>query len=183
MLHDLVARRWIALLGMKPHPEGGWYAETYRATETVPADALPPRYGAARAHATAILYLLAEGAIGALHRVQSDEVWHHYAGDSVEMLQLRPDGSVLRSLLGPDIVNGELPQVVVPARTWQGVRIVPLGRRSLLGCTVAPGFDFADFELARAEDLIARWPDLGDEIGLLSRPAAVRPVVRRAPDG
>lgn len=168
MTHDLVARRWIDLLGLHPHPEGGWYVETWRASESCSDDTLPARYDGSRSCGTAIYYLLAEGVFGALHRLQSDEVWHHYSGDPVEMLQLRPDGSVLRVLLGPDVANGEQPQVVVPKGTWQGVRIVPLGRRSLLGCTVAPGFDFADFEMARRDDLVERWPDLSDEIASLT---------------
>ena len=167
-------RRWIALLGLQPHPEGGWYRETWRAAESVSAHALPDRYGGPRAHGTAIYYLLAEGTISLLHRVQSDELWHFYAGNSVEMLQLRPDGSVLRSLLGPDITNGEQPQVVVPRGTWQGARLCPLGRRALLGCTVSPGFDFADFQLADADALIPRWPDLEDEIRALTDPTRVR---------
>ncbi len=168
MSHDLVARRWIALLGLAPHPEGGWYSETWRADEVVPATALPARYDGDRALGTAVLYLLAEGAFSALHRVQSDEVWHHYAGDTVELLQLRPDGSVLRVLLGPDVLHGERPQAVVPRGSWQGARIVPLGRRALLGCTVSPGFDFADFEVTAPEPLLQRWPDLEDEIRSLA---------------
>lgn len=160
------------MLNLRPHPEGGWFAETWRSEECCAADALPERYEGERAHGTAIYYLLAEGAFSALHRIHTDEVWHHYAGDSVEMLQLRPDGSALRLLLGPDVAHGERPQVVVPRGTWQGVRIVPLGRRSLLGCTVAPGFQFDDFELGDRQALIDRWPDLEDEIVALTREKA-----------
>ncbi len=174
MIHDFVARTWIRMLDLRPHPEGGWFRETWRAEESVDADGLPARYGGGRSHGTAIYYLLAEGAFSAIHRIRSPEVWHHYAGDPVEMIQLSNDGSAVRLLLGPDVAHGELPQIVVPRGTWQGARIVPLGRRSLLGCSVAPGFEFEDFELGVREDLVARWPDLESEIVALTRPTADR---------
>jgi len=146
------------LLGLEPlEPEGGSFAETYRSRELLPPGARPP-HAAPRALATAIYYLLEPGTFSALHRLRSDEVFHFYLGDPVEMLRLGPgtDGHVLR--LGPDLAAGMRPQVVVPAGVWQGSRLASGGRWALLGTTMTPGFDAADFELGRREELTARWP-------------------------
>lgn len=119
----------IAELDLQPHPEGGWYRETWRE----PAS-------------TAILYLLKSGERSAWHRVDRTEVWHYYAGDPLG-LATSPDGqTAVHQVLGPDIAAGQRPQVVVPAGVWQAAR--PRGAWSLVGCTVAPAFDFAGFELA-----------------------------------
>lgn len=128
----------IAALGMKPHPEGGWYVETFR-------DA--PKGG--RGHSTAIYFLLEHGQMSAWHRVKNAaEVWHFYAGAPL-MLSVCADGKDVRSdRLGIDIAAGERPQAVVPANHWQSAE--SLGDWTLVGCTVAPGFDFAQFELSPA---------------------------------
>jgi len=148
-------KRLLALVPLEP--EGGWFAETYRARVSLPPGTVPGQ-AAARPLATAIYYLVEPAACSALHRLRADEVFHFYLGDPVEMLQLGPgaDGRVLR--LGGDLAAGERPQVVVPAGTWQGTRLVAGGRWALLGTTVTPGFDAADFELGRRADLVARWP-------------------------
>src|SRR5204863_8042381 len=136
------------------HPEGGWYRETYRSPDRLEAGALPPRFGAARALSTAIYYLLHAGERSALHRIKSDEVWHHYAGDAVTLWLLEAPGVPRAVRLGGD---GE-PQVVVPAGVWYGARVADSGAYALMGGTVAPGFDFADFELADRAALIATCP-------------------------
>lgn len=126
----------IATLAMKPHPEGGWYAETFR-------DAA----AGGRGHSTAIYFLLEEGQISAWHRVKdAAEVWHHYAGAPLVLSQRDDAGPVSEDVLGPDLSSGERPQIVVPAGMWQTAR--SLGEWTLAGCTVAPGFDFAAFEMA-----------------------------------
>ncbi len=136
------ARAIVDALGLSPHPEGGYYRETFRAPLAV-ATARGPR-----AASTAIYYLLPAGATSARHRVASDEVWHHYSGDALELAVLHPDGRRETVVLGPDVAAGERPQAVVPAGAWQSAR--PLGARfALCGCTVAPGFEFADLELGR----------------------------------
>lgn len=132
---DLSAEEAVRLLGLQPHPEGGFYRETFRA-------AAPD---GTRAASTAIYYLLRAGDVSAWHRVDADEVWHHYAGGPLE-LTLSVDGRERSSVrLGADLAAGERPQAVVPAGVWQAAR--PLAGWVLVGCTVAPAFDFAGFEL------------------------------------
>ena len=154
MTARVTAQQWIERLGLVRHPEGGWYRETYRSNERVEAVALPPRFGGARTLGTAIYYLLRAGERSALHRIKSDEVWHHYAGDAVTLWLLEGPGDARRLRLGGD---GE-PQIVVPAGAWYGARIADGGDYALMGGTVAPGFDFADFELADRVSLLDGWP-------------------------
>jgi predicted cupin superfamily sugar epimerase len=126
----------IRLLGLKPHPEGGHYLETYRDTR-----------GSGRAASTGIYYLLARGERSHWHRVDAIEVWHYYAGSALHLeIAVSDNGPVERVTLGPDIAAGERPQAVVPAHAWQAAEC--LGDWTLVGCTVAPGFEFAGFELA-----------------------------------
>lgn len=127
----------IAALGLKPHPEGGHYAETFRDE--------PPAGG--RARSTAIYYLLRRGERSDWHRIDAVEIWHYYAGDPLQLSIAGPAGADLIAL-GPDVLAGERPQAIVPARYWQSAE--PLGAWTLVGCTVAPGFEFAGFELAPA---------------------------------
>jgi predicted cupin superfamily sugar epimerase len=143
-------------LRLQPHPEGGYFRETYRATETIAANGLDRRYGGARSTSTAIYYLLEAGQRSALHRLRSDEIFHFYAGDPLTIVEIAPDGRLTETLLGADLAGGAIPQHVIPAGTWFGA--VPTGRFSLVGCTVAPGFDFADFELAETAALLRAFP-------------------------
>jgi predicted cupin superfamily sugar epimerase len=122
------AQDWIARLALMPHPEGGWYRETYRSGEHVPAAALPSRFGGARVFGTAIYYLLRAGERSALHRIKSDEVWHHYAGDDVTLWLLETPGAAREIRLG----GGGEPQAVVPAGAWYGARVVEGGAYALL---------------------------------------------------
>jgi len=152
------AQETIQKLGLHPHPEGGYYAETFRSKETV---TLPD--GRVRSAGTAIYYLLPEGSISALHRVAADEAWHHYSGASLELLTISPLGDLEHILLGHDLASGERPQHVVPAGSWQGARPVGLGF-ALVGCTVAPGFDFSDFEMPPRAALLEIFPDHRERI-------------------
>jgi predicted cupin superfamily sugar epimerase len=163
----------IRLLDLQPHPaEGGFFVETFRSDETLPATALPGRYGGPRAHGTAIYYLLKDDNVSAMHRLASDEVFHFYLGDAVEMLHLFADGNAATVVLGADLEAGERPQVVVPRGTWQGARLRPGGRFALMGTTVAPGFDFADFELGGRDALTAAYPTQSEMIAALTPAAA-----------
>ncbi len=152
-------------LDLRPHPEGGYYRETHRDELELPARAAG-RDGS-RSAATAIYYLLGPGDISAFHRIRSDEVFHFYAGDPAAMVQLR-DGAAETTVLGPNVLAGEQPQLIVPANVWQGLYLPDGGRFCLMGCTVAPGFDFADFEMGRRDDLLKAFPHCADIIRKLA---------------
>jgi uncharacterized protein len=148
------AAEWIERLALVRHPEGGWYRETYRAAERIDTAALPSRFAGPRTFSTAIYYLLAAGERSALHRIKSDEIWHHYAGDAVALWLLHASGDAHTVTLGGD---GE-PQAIVPAGVWYGARLAPGGAWALMGGTVTPGFEFADLELAQQSALVAAFP-------------------------
>ena len=135
-------------LGLTPLPrEGGFFAETYRSAESLPKEYLAGQYQEERSLATAIYFLLTRDSFSALHRLASDEIWHFYLGDPVEMLQLGDRGGHTVTL-GSDLDRGMQPQAAVLRGVWQGARLIPGGHFALLGATVFPGFEFADFELA-----------------------------------
>jgi predicted cupin superfamily sugar epimerase len=159
------------LLGLQPHPrEGGWYVRTYEAAELVGAAAFADgRYAGKRRTGTAIYYLLEEGTFSEMHRLKSDEVFHFYAGDAVEMLQLNDGGSGMTIVIGNDLARGQRPQVVVARAVWQGCRLVEGGEWALLGCTVSPGFEFEDYESGVRERLCEEWPDFAGQIKALTR--------------
>ena len=161
-----------AALGLKPHPiEGGFFRETYRSSGVVPAAVLPTGYhGAAdRSMGTAIYYLLTPGTFSEFHRLPTDEVFHLYLGGPVRMWQLFPDGQARQVILGPDILAGQEPQVVVPAGVWQGSYVEPGVDYALLGATMAPGFDYADYVSGQRSALIERYPQIAGEIRRLTR--------------
>lgn len=165
----MTAEEIIALLNLKPHPkEGGFFAETYRAEETIPQNVLPQRYTGARIFGTCIYYLLTSTTFSAMHRLQSDEIFHFFIGDHVEMLQLSPDGTGETVVLGSDLVAGMQPQVIAARGVWQGSRLVAGGKFALLGCTVAPGFDFADYEHRRRSELVRSHPQFHEKIVALT---------------
>lgn len=158
------AQSLVERLGLLPHPEGGFFRETFRSPLTV--GGLP--HGAPRVASTAIYYLLPAGSFSAFHRVRSDEVWHYYDGDPLELHTLDADGGYAIARLGPEIEQGERPQLVVRAGVLQAAR--PLGERfTLVGCTVAPGFEFADFEIPSRAALVAQFPEHRDLIVQLTR--------------
>ena len=156
----------IKTLGLEPHPERGFYRETYRATSQVHSD----RHAGERAASTAIYFLItAHEPATFLHRLVSDEVFHLYDGGPLEILRLFPDRNWDVAVLGMNLAAGERPQIVVPAGTWFGTELRAGASHCLVGCTVAPGFEFADFELADGPELEARYPEAVDRIGRMSR--------------
>ena len=159
----------MSMLNLSPHVEGGYFCETYRSNEEIPSSNLPGRYNGERCFGTAIYYMLTADSFSAMHKLRTDEVFHFYLGDPVEMLILNPDGTGRVLLLGPDILNGMQPQVVVPRDTWQGLRLLSGGNYALLGTTVAPGFEFADFITGERDELIGQYPDFRDYITSLTR--------------
>ena len=164
------AERIIEILGLTPHPtEGGYFVETYRSDETIPRGVLPARYPSDKAFSTAIYYLLEPATFSAMHRLASDEVYHFYLGDAVEMLLLHPDGSHRIVNLGTDLEAGQRPQVMVPRGVWQGSRLVPGGAYALMGTTVAPGFDYPDYEHGERAALVSHYPECATLIKELTR--------------
>jgi uncharacterized protein len=152
------------LLQLEPHPvEGGSFRQTYVSDCTVKL----PR--GVRSAGTAIYYLLELGTFSEMHLLDSDEVFHFYLGDPVEMLQLYPDGHSAVFILGPDLAAGQHVQLIVPAGVWQGTRLIGGGKLALLGCTVTPGFDYADYRNANYAELAGKWPAEAERIKKLTR--------------
>ncbi len=161
------ASYWVNAFGMQPHPEGGYFAETYRSAESIPHSSLPARFAGDRSCSTAIYFLLESHHISRWHRIQSDEVWHFYAGGPLEVFVIHPASELTVIRLGNDPEQGEVFQAVVPAGCWFGSKPAAGTAYSLVGCTVAPGFDFADFELAERDALLADYPQHRQMIELL----------------
>lgn len=151
--------------------EGGVFYRGYLSSETIPVEHLPERYQHDHPYGSGIYYLLTPDAnsFSAMHVLPTDEIYHFYLGDPVEMLQLAPDGTSRRILLGQDLMAGQEVQVVAPRNVWQGSRLVPGGKFALLGTTMAPGYINEDFVLGYRAELIARWPDQADFIRVLTR--------------
>jgi len=157
-------------LHLEQHPmEGGYFVETYRSDQQIAKDSLPSYYKGPRALATAIYYLLTPDSFSALHRLQADEIFHHYIGDPVNMLQLWPDGSGRVVMLGHDILNGMRPQVIVPKGVWQGAKLSPEGKFALLGTTMSPGFNYNDYETGSKDILVTSYPEFRDLIIALTK--------------
>jgi predicted cupin superfamily sugar epimerase len=166
----MTAEQIIKRFKMQPlRQEGGFFIETYRAAEVLKKGILPAGVSGDRNLSSVILYLLTAKTVSLMHRLKYDEMFHFYLGNPVTMLQLHPDGSSEIITLGHDIFNEQKVQVLVPKGTWQGAFIQPGGNFSLMGCSVAPGFDEADFEIGDRETLLAKYPDMRDIVSRLTR--------------
>lgn len=152
------AQHWKDKLGLESHVEGGAFKEIYRSQMVLPQTVLTDVHTGNRNASTSIYFLLEYGEFSALHKIASDELWHHYDGSVLCIYEIQPDGKLIRHLLGKDIDKGEYPQILIPAGSWFGSRVEEPGGYTLCGCTVAPGFDFADFELANKDELTALYP-------------------------
>jgi uncharacterized protein len=153
-----------ALLKLEPHPiEGGFFRRTYTCSRTIDSENGPRKIG------SAIYYLLEPGTFSELHILTSDEIFHFYLGDPVEMLQLYPDGRSEIFVLGPNLAIGQHVQLVVPAGVWQGTRLLREGEFALLGCSVTPGFDYVDYQSGKYAELVTKWPDQAERIKALTR--------------
>lgn len=173
MINRPNVRQIIDLLGLRPLPaEGGLFIQSYCSSESIPPEALPGRYPPhPKPFGTAIYYLLTNepDSFSALHRLPTDEVFHFYLGDPVETLLLFPDGSSRIFILGPDLLAGQRPQLVVPQGVWQGSRLLPGGEYALLGSTMAPGFTEDDYEGGKRDVLINLYPHEAERIRQLTR--------------
>lgn len=148
----------IEKLGLLPHPEGGFFKETYRSDEEISQNALPQYFSGARNHSSCIYFLLRSADFSAFHKINQDEIWHFYEGSTIRLVMISPEGKVTEVTIGRDIVNGEVPQFVVPKHHWFAAKVITTNSFALVGCTVAPGFDFADFVLPTREALIQLFP-------------------------
>ena len=154
----ITANKLVAQYGLLPHPEGGYYKENYRSSERISVTALPGRFKEDKCLSTAIYFLLEKGNFSAFHRIKSDECWHFYAGAGLLIYILFPDGRLEIIRLGNNSLNGEQFQAVVPASCWFASEPAEGSDFSFVGCTVAPGFDFTDFELAKKDLLSEQFP-------------------------
>ncbi len=159
---------WIKQLELEKHPEGGWFKETYRSSETIAVAGLPARFDGDRSFCTSIYFLLSGDEFSALHRIKQDELWHFYAGTGLGVHVIDKAGHYTQKKLGSDLEQGESFQHVVEAGDWFGASVAQDGF-ALVGCTVAPGFDFADFEMPGRDYLLGLHPQHSDLIKRLTR--------------
>lgn len=158
-MSDATAEYWIETLNLQEHPEGGSFGEVYRSEETIAGNALPRRYRGDRCVATSIYFLLKGGEVSRFHRLQSDETWHFYAGSSLTLHLLDPESGYHALHLGAEFEHGCRFQHTIPHGVWFGATVDATDSFTLVGCTVAPGFDFADFELATRDALLKTFAD------------------------
>lgn len=157
-------------LALLPHPEGGYYRETYRSPGLIDAKALPAEFTGNRHYSTGIYFLLTTGNFSAFHKVIQDEMWHFYLGAPIELFEIDPSGHLQRTIVGNDLSQGQQPQYLVPGGNWFASRVLPgSGEYSLAGCTVAPGFDFKDFTLVDRAQLMSDFPLHKEIIAELTR--------------
>lgn len=151
-------------LGLHPHPEGGYYKEIYRSGEIIPKETLPDRYKSDRAISTSIYYMLTGEDFSSFHRLKSDEIWHFYSGSQIILHLLDEKTGYKQIILGNNFFNGEIPQFVIEKGIYFAAEVADKSSYSLIGCTVAPGFDFEDFEFADEGILINSFPSQRDLI-------------------
>jgi len=160
----------IRILNLEKHPEeGGFFKETFRSSETLMKRDEPNEPGKKRSLNTAIYYFLTPDTCSRIHRLKTDEIFHFYLGDPVEMIQLYPDSSGKIFKIGNDIFNGFVPQILVPKKVWQGCRLITGGRFALMGTTMSPGFDYSDYEPGKREILIQQYREFKEIITYLTR--------------
>ncbi len=163
------AKYWIKKLNLEAHREGGFYRQTYKADQVLPRESLPPQYTGPRPASTAIYFLLERKSFSAFHRLRSDELWHFYVGPPVLAHVIHAAGEYSKILLGSDPEAGQVLQATVKAGCWFASHVKDQKSFALVGCTVAPGFDFEDFELAKREELTRQCPQHRQLIGELTR--------------
>ncbi|MEZ5015483.1 MAG: cupin domain-containing protein [Flavipsychrobacter sp.] len=169
MINTHTASYWKEQLDLTEHVEGGAFKEIYRSAMKLPQEVLTKEHKGDRAAATSIYFLLEYGEFSAFHRIASDEIWHHYDGGTLCIYEIKKTGELVKHLLGKNIANGEQLQVVIEAGSWFGSRVEEEGSFTLSGCTVAPGFDFGDFELAKKDVLASKYPQYTSIINELTK--------------
>ena len=152
------AKQWISKLNLKPHPEGGFYNEVFRSDEILLNTAIDNRYGGSRTVSTSIDFLLTGNQFSAFHKIKSDELWHFYDGSPINLYLISEDGNLEIKKLGINISENEVPQITIPKNIWFAAEPIDKESFSLVGCTVAPGFDYKDFELGERKLLTKSFP-------------------------
>ena len=160
---------WIQRLKLEKHPEGGYYRRTYTSDFQLKQPSLPKNFHGDRPVCTHIYYLLQQNEFSAFHRIQSDELWHFYDGDTLKIYEINKDGSLNENILGLEIEKGQSPFCVVKAGNWFAAELITKSAYALVGCTVSPGFDFAEFEMAEKEKLVTQYPQYKDLILRLTK--------------
>ena len=158
----------IETLDLKPHPEGGYFKETYRSQGIIKEDSLSPAYLGERNYSTCIYFLLTSDKFSAFHRINQDEIWHFYDGSPILLHMISESGKYAKQIIGKDFEKKEAPQFVVPGGSWFAAEVVSPDSYSLVGCTVSPGFSFEDFQLKPRQELISSYPDLKEVISKLT---------------
>jgi len=163
------AEYYIKILELQKHPEGGWFKEVYRADELIKKEHLPERFSGERHHSTSIYFLLTSNTFSAFHRIKSDELWHFYAGSACTIYMIDESGKYSEILLGNDPGKGEVFQCTIPKGVWFGAKVNDDNSFVIAGCTVSPGFNFDDFELAERKYLLEKFPQHREIIEKLTR--------------
>ncbi len=158
------AKQWISKLNLIPHPEGGFYCEEYRSDENLIKTAIDERYSGSRSVSTSIYFLLTGNQFSAFHKIKSDEIWHFYDGVPIELYLISNDGNLEIKKLGINITRNEFPQIIIKKDVWFAAKPVDKENFTLVGCTVAPGFEFDDFELGDRTSLLKKFPQYKDLI-------------------
>ena len=159
----------IKKLDLKPHPEGGYFKETYRSSGEIATDSLGSNYSGNRNHSTCIYFLLRSGNFSAFHKINQDEIWHFYDGSPILLHIISESGNYTKHIIGKDVCNGQSPQLIVPGNHWFAAAVINKDDYSLAGCTVSPGFDFEDFTLPKRAELLAKFPQHQQIITALTR--------------
>jgi predicted cupin superfamily sugar epimerase len=163
------AEYWIEKLGLRKHPEGGWFKEIYRSGEFIKKEHLPERFTSERHHSTSIYFLITIEEFSAFHRIKSDELWHFYEGSAITIHMIDETGKYSKVTLGKEIEKGEVFQYAIPQGVWFAATVDAENSFGLVGCTVAPGFHFEDFELGKREELVNMFPENKEVIQKLTR--------------
>ncbi len=145
-------------LNLMPHPEGGYFIETYRSDGTIKEDSLNKTYNGERNYSTCIYFLLTSNTFSAFHKIRQDEIWHFYEGSPIELFTISVNGNLSKHIIGLDLKNGQKPQLIVPGNHWFAASVLNKDSYALVGCTVSPGFDFEDFVLGTKKELVEKFP-------------------------
>lgn len=148
----------IERFSLSPHPEGGYFKETYRSVGEIDSKSLDLNYNGKRSYSTCIYFLLTSDTFSAFHKIKQDEIWHFYSGSPIKLYIISEDGEYSEQIIGANFTEGQVPQFVVPGNHWFAAKTIDPNSYSFVGCTVSPGFDFEDFELPSQKELLEKFP-------------------------